>query len=156
MTIASLQVKDKLKRACFFWETFLVVNTSMKVVLKMPFLNFSNVDIRFAKKKLVWRTYNAIKALPTIQKGEIIDKKEFAAAALNKLDETIVVYMATFSLDSNVHPSQQVQITLLDVKEVTIPSKYTDYTNVFSPNSTAELLEYTAINNYPINLIDNK
>lgn len=94
--------------------------------------------------------------MPTIQKEEIIDKKEFAAAALNKLDETIVIYMAAFSLGSNVHPSRQVQITLLDVKEVTIPSKYTDYTNVFSPNSTAELLEHTGINNYPIDLINNK
>ena len=58
-----------------------MANTSMEVVLGMPFLTFSNANIRFAEKKLVWRTYSAAEALPTTQRGEMIDKKEFVAAA---------------------------------------------------------------------------
>ena len=156
MAIASFQVEDKLGRACFFQEIFLVANTSMEVVLGMPFLTLSNADIWFAKKELVWRTYSVAEALPTTRKGEIIDKKEFAAAALNKEDETFVVHMAALSVGSNVHPSRQAQIALLDVKKVTISPKYTDYTNVFSPDSATELPEHTGINNHPINLIDDK
>lgn len=34
-----------------------------------------------------------------------MDKKKFAAAALNKKDEIFVVYMAAFSIGSNDHPS---------------------------------------------------
>lgn len=53
MTIASLRVTDKLSRAHFFQETFLMANTSMKVVLGIFFLTFSNADIWFAKKELI-------------------------------------------------------------------------------------------------------
>ena len=33
---------------------------------------------------------------------------------------------------------------------------YSDHTNVSSPNSIAELPKHSNINNYPINLVDNK
>ena len=36
----------------------------------------------------------AAEALPTTRKVEIIDKKEFAVAALNADDETFMVYIA--------------------------------------------------------------
>lgn len=133
-----------------------MANTSMKVVLKMLFLTLSNADIWFAKKKLVWRTYSAAEALFTIQKGEIINKKKFAATALNKEDEIFVVYMAAFSIGSNDHSSQQAQIALLDVKKVIISSEYTNYINVFSPDSMAKLPKYTGINNHSIDFIGNK
>ena len=45
MVIAGFQVEDKLDRAWFFQESFLLVDTSMEVVLGMPFLTPSNVDI---------------------------------------------------------------------------------------------------------------
>ena len=129
----------------------------MKVVLGMFFLILSNADILFAERELVWRTYSAVEALPTIQRIEIIGKKEFAAAALNKEDKTFVVQMAALSMiDSSNHPSWQAQIFLLDVKEVIIPSEYADYTNVFSPNSAAELLEHTGITDQLIDLINDK
>ena len=156
MVIAGFSLQDKLKKVRIFQETFLVANTRIEVVLGMLFLTFSNADIRFAERELVWRTYSAAEALPTTQKVEIIDKKEFAVVALNEKNETLVVHMAAFSVDSNVHASQQAQISLLDVEKVTISSKYTDYTNVFSPNSAAELPKHTGINDYPIDLIDNK
>lgn len=45
---------------------------------------------------------------------------------------------------------------LLDIKKVTISFKYADYTNIFSIDCAAELPKYTGINDYSINLIDNK
>ena len=65
--------------------------------------------------------------------------------------------MAAFSVvDSSIHPSRQAQISLLDVIKVIIPSEYAHSTNVFSPDSAAELPEHTGINNHPIDLIDDK
>lgn len=92
----------------------------------------------------------------TIQRVEIIDKKKFAATALNKEDETFVVYITVFSVGSNIHPSRETQIALLDVKKVSIISVYANNTNVFSPYSAAELSKYTSINNHPIDQIDNE
>ena len=157
MVIAGFSLQDKLGKVRFFQETFLVADTRMEVVLGMLFLTFSNADIRFAERELVWRTYSTAEALPTTQRVEIIGKKEFAAVALNKKDETFVVQMAALSMvDSSVHPSRQAQISSLDVKEVTIPSEYADYTDVFSPDSAAELPEHTGINDHLIDLIDDK
>lgn len=48
-------------------------DTSMEVVLGLPFLTLSDANIRFAGKELVWRSYTAAKALPTIQRVELID-----------------------------------------------------------------------------------
>ena len=45
MVIAGFQVEDKLGRARFFKESFLLANTSMEVVLRMPFLTFGNTNI---------------------------------------------------------------------------------------------------------------
>ena len=53
MVLASLQVEDKLRKAQFFQRTFLLANISVKVVLRMPFLTLSNVNIQFVEKKLI-------------------------------------------------------------------------------------------------------
>ena len=45
MVIASFQGKDKLDRARFLQESFLLAETSMVIVLEMLFLTFSNADI---------------------------------------------------------------------------------------------------------------
>ena len=45
MVIAGFQVEDKLGRARFFQELFLLAETSIEVVLRMPFLILSNADI---------------------------------------------------------------------------------------------------------------
>ena len=52
MVIAGFQIEDKFGRAWFFQKSFLLGNTSMEMVLEMPFLIFSNANIQFAKKKL--------------------------------------------------------------------------------------------------------
>lgn len=45
MVLANFQVGDKFGKARFFLETFLLANTSVEMILKMPFLIFSNADI---------------------------------------------------------------------------------------------------------------
>ena len=45
MFITGFQIEDKLSRARFSQESFLLAESSMKVVLRMPFLIISNADI---------------------------------------------------------------------------------------------------------------
>ena len=47
MAIAGFSIQDKSGRARFFEETFLLADTSIEVVLGMPFLALSNADIQF-------------------------------------------------------------------------------------------------------------
>ena len=87
---------------------------------------------------------------------ELFSAKEFAAVALGADNEAFVVHVASLlgsvSEARNVHPSRQAQIASLDVEEVTIPAEYSDYTDVFSPDSAVELPEHTGINDHPIDL----
>ena len=98
MVLASFQVEDKLGRARFFQETFLLADISVEVVLEMSFLTLSNTDIQFAEKELTWRSYIAAEALPTIKWVELNDKKEFAKAALDENVEAFVVHVTSLSL----------------------------------------------------------
>ena len=50
----------------------------------------------------------------------------------------------------------QAQIALLISEETRISAEYSDFSNVFSSDSAAELPKHTKINNYPINLLDDK
>ena len=52
VVLAAFQGKDKLDRAWYFQKTFLLADTIMEVLLKMPFLTFSNANIQFAEKEL--------------------------------------------------------------------------------------------------------
>ena len=65
MVIAGFQVIDKHGRARFLQETFLLANTTLEVVLEMPFHTPCNADIQFTQKELTWRSYTTKKALPT-------------------------------------------------------------------------------------------
>ena len=76
-------------------ETFLLADTSMEIVLGMPFLALGNTDVEFTGlEKLTWRSYTAAEALSTTNWVEFIDKKEFAKTALDKNSETFVIYVA--------------------------------------------------------------
>ena len=99
-------MEDKLGRIWFFQETFLLADISTGVVLGMPFLTFSNADVQFVEKELTWRTYTTAKALPTTKRVELIDKKEFAKAALDENSETFVVHVASLNLTPGIHPDR--------------------------------------------------
>ena len=124
----------------------------------MSFLTLSKADIRFAEQKLVLRTFTAAKALPTTKTVEMIDKSEFAAAALNADNETFVVDVAALAEPTTmpIHSSCQAQVAALTSKKTIIFTEYSDFSNIFSSDSAAELPEYNGINDHPINLLDNK
>lgn len=56
---------------------------SVEVVLSMLFLTFSNANIQFVKRELIWRSYTIVEALQTIKQVEFINKKKFAKVALD-------------------------------------------------------------------------
>ena len=108
MVLADFQVENKLGKARFFQETFLLANISAEVVLGMPFLTLSNADVQFVEKELTWRSYTTAEALPTTKRVELINKKEFAKAALDENSKTFVVHIVSLSSTLlNVHPSRR-------------------------------------------------
>lgn len=81
IVIAGIQIQDKLGKARFFKETFLVTDTSLEIIFEMPFLTLSKVEVDFAEKKFTQKGYTTIEALPTIKRVQIVDLKEFAKTA---------------------------------------------------------------------------
>ena len=100
----------------------------------------------------------AAEVLSTTKRVEIIDKKKFAAAVLNADDEVFVVHIAALAKPTNmpIYPSRQAQVAVLTNEETGIPAEYSDFSNIFSSNSAAELPEHIEINDHPINLLDDK
>lgn len=65
----------------------------------MSFFSFNNANVEFAElEKLTWRSYNIAEILPTIDKVEFINKKEFARAVLDKSFKIFMVYIATLEI----------------------------------------------------------
>ena len=89
---------------------------------------------------------------------KIIDKKEFAAAALNADNETFLVHIAALAEPTTmpIHSSYQAQVAALTSEETGIPAEYSDFSDVLSLNSAAELLKHNRINDHPIDLLDDK
>ena len=89
---------------------------------------------------------------------KIIDKKKFAVAALNIDNETFVVLVAALAELTTmlIYPFPQAQVAALTSKETGIPAEYSNFSNIFSSNSAAELSEHTGINDHSINLLNNK
>ena len=157
IVLADFQVEDKLGKARFFQETFLLADISTEIVLGMPFLTLSNANIQFVEKKHTWRSYTTAEALPTTKQVKLINKKEFAKVALDENSETFVVHVASLSSTPlDVHPSQRPQISsLIAEKALTkVPDEYANFADVFSLDLAAKLLKYTGINDYAIKLVD--
>lgn len=47
MVLVDFLVQDKFEKVSFFEKTFLLVDISIEVVLKMPFFTFLNINIQF-------------------------------------------------------------------------------------------------------------
>ena len=156
MVLASFQVEDKLGRLRFFQETFLLADISTGVVLGMPFLTLSNADVQFIEKELTWRTYSTAEALPTTKRVELINKKEFAKAALDENSETFVVHVASLNLTPGIHPDRAAQIVSLLTEKVRIPDEYSDFADVFSEVKALVLPKHTELNEHAIDLKDDK
>ena len=161
MVIAGFQIEDKLGGAKFFQESFLYTNANMEVVLEMPFLIFSNADIKFTEKELTWRSYTAIEILSTTNWVKLINKKKFAKAALDEEFETFVVYVAALEAllaGMTIHLSRKALISALIQNEAPtkVLPKYVDYADIFSFDLAMKLLKNTDINKYAIELQNDK
>ena len=99
MVLANFQVENKLRRARFFQEKFLLADFCIKVVLKILFLIISKVDVSFVEQKFTWKFCTTAKALPTTKKVEIFIKKKFTKAALDEKSKAFVVHITSFYFD---------------------------------------------------------
>ena len=142
-----------------------MANISLEVVLGMPFLTLSGVDIDFLEHELWWRTYAIEKALPTTRHIELVGKKEFAGVALDLGHETYVVHVGLVNSNAlpssspfDVLPFQRPQIFGLITKEAPtkVFAKYSDFADVFSPDLASELPKHTENNNHAIKLVDSQ
>ena len=159
MVNADFQIEDKAKRPRFFQETFLVANTKFEMILGMPFLKISNANMSFGKETLTWKTYTTNKALITTERVQIIDKKDFVITALDTNNKTFVVYIAIREWEEMpVHFKRKAHVGALLFSKVPteVPVKYSNYSNVFSAEYTAELSENTGMNNHAIKLEEGK
>ena len=97
-----------------------------------------------------------VEALLTTRQVEIIRKKEFATTALDADNKTFVLYLKILAKPTimPIYSLLETPVTLLI--NIEIFAKYFDFLDIFSSNSAVELLEYTRINNYPINLLKDK
>ena len=149
---------DKDGKERFFEEIFLLADVKLEVVFEILFLTINNADVNFQARNLQWRSYTTGDVFLTTRQVELIEKKEFAAAALDPDHEAFVVYVAALNIDSDdeMHPSKRAQIAYLkaDKAPSKVPNNYADFTDVFSSKLAAELLEHTRINDHTIDLID--
>ena len=89
---------------------------------------------------------------------DIINKREFAVTVLNVDNKTFVMHVAALAelTSMPIYLFHQAQVISPTSKETGIFAEYFDFSNVFSSDSIAELLEHTRINDHSINLLDNK
>ena len=162
MVVTAFSVEDQANRVRFFEKTFLVANVSSEVVLGMLFLTLSAADVDFSTQELRWRTYTPEEVLPTTRCVKLVGKKEFAAAALDPEHETYIVHVASLSstplVSLDVHPSRRPQVSGLIAKVALtkVPTKYSDFADVFSPDLAFKLPEHTGINDHAIKLVDSQ
>ena len=165
MVVVTFSITDKANLVKCFEKVVLVANVSSKIVLEIfsPTINDANID--FLHWKLYWKTYTSQKALPTIRRVELEEKKEFAAAMLDLEYETFVVHVASLSSviffnsilrDTNIHLFRKPQIASLIAKKALtkVFTKYANFTNIFFLDLAFKLPKYTGINNHAIKLVD--
>ena len=136
-----------------------MADTKFEVILGMPFLKISNADVSFGEGTLTWKTYTTNEALPTTERVQIVDPKEFVIAALDVNSETFVVHVAIREREEMpVHSERQAQVgaLLFDEAPTKVPAEYSDYSDVFSAENAAELPENTGMNEHAIELEEGK
>ena len=142
-----------------------MANVSPEIIFGMPFFILSGANVDFLSQELRWKTYTTKKALLTTKSIELIDKKEFIAAALDPESEIFVVHIASlgsnalpssFPLKLDVHPFCRFYVSSLIAEEALtqVPAKYLDFADIFFPDLVCKPSEYTRINNHAIELVN--
>ena len=155
-----------------------MANIDQEIVLGMLFLTLSSTNVDFLDQELRWRPYTSKETLLTIKRIELIEKKKFAAAALDPKHKIFVVYVASFSsavsLSSAISLSSAMSLSFTPFNTVylscgpqiasliagraptKIPDKYVNFADVFSPDLASVLSKNTKINGYAIKLVDSQ
>ena len=131
----------------------MVANISLEVVFQMLFYTLSDADIDVLGRKLQWKTYITKETFPTTRRVKLVEKKEFATAALDLKHETFVIYVASLSftpLDARL------QISSLIAKEAPtkISAQYLNFADIFSLDLASELPKHIGINDHAIELVN--
>lgn len=131
MVIVAFLVNNKDEKIRFFKKAFLLANVSSDIVLGISFFTLSNANVRFLEQQLLWQAYTIAETLSNTHWIEVIDWKEFTAAALDKDKEAFVVHVTSFFFPEDQH---KVQLALLfaDETPVTMPSENSKFINIFS------------------------
>ena len=93
MLIAGFSNQNKTGKVWYFEETFWLTDISMKIVLKISFLDLKNAYIQFDTKSFTWKSYNIAKVLPIARQVKLINKYKFGKAALYENSETFIVHI---------------------------------------------------------------
>ena len=159
MVVSTFSILDRDGRERLFEKSFLLADVKPEIVLGMLFLTMNNADVDFQARNLQWRSYTTRNVLPTTRQVELMEKKEFAAVALDPEHEAFVIHIVALSIDSSneVHPLKKAQIAQMKANKASskVPSEYANFADVFSPKLAAELSEHTRINDHAIELVDN-
>lgn len=84
MNSPSFFLQNSLKKVQFFKKTFLLADISMEVVLRISFFFFNNGNFQLNIRELNWSSYIIAEVLSTTTKVELINKKKFAKAILDR------------------------------------------------------------------------
>lgn len=124
----------------------------------MFFLHLFNANLWFTEKKFILKSYTTTKPLPITNKVELIDKKEFAKAALDKNSETFMIHIASILETISIYPVRGTQNALLQADKalIKILAKNSDYIDIFSPKLAMELPKTIGINENAIDSIEGK
>ena len=94
--------------------------------------------------------------MATTKRVELINKKEFAKAALDKNSETFLIYVASLNVTPGIYLNKAAQIALFLTEKVMILDKYLDFVNIFLEEKVLVLPERIKLNEHAINLEDSK
>lgn len=112
IVLPKFSLQNSLRKIRFFKKIFLPANTNMEVVLRMLFLAPSNINCQFSTEELTCKSYIIAEILPITSRVELIYKREFVKAALDKNSETFVIYISVLET-TTIYLSWVAQIAIL-------------------------------------------
>lgn len=65
----------------------------MEIILKLLFLAFSNINILFDTKSLIYKSYSIAEVLLIARQVKMIDKYKFAKVALDKYCKMFIMHI---------------------------------------------------------------
>lgn len=158
IVITLFQIHNKDGKSCFFQEIFLQAENHMNIAFGMLFFALGNVEVVFNNRKLRWRLYTTTKVFFTTMQIELIEKKEIAIANLDLEDEIFVFNITSFAISDEIHLFCKTQITPLKIDETpsTVSWENFNFVDGFSLKLIVELPDHKKINNYALDLVNNK